>query len=346
MISILPRGYILPLLWGPIWFLFCFVVMLLLLWGPILLLFCFLVMLPLLWGAIWFLFFIVVISPLLWGPIWFLVCFVVILPLLWGHIWFLFCFLVILPLLRGPIWFLFCFVVTLPLPWGPIWFQFCFVIRNNHFFEDPHDFYFASWLHFTTSLRTHMISIFHRRHINTSFRAHMISILFRGYDITSLRIHMIYILFRGYITTSSKTRMIFTLFPDCIIISLRTHMIFLSFRGFITTSITRWGRETHICVSKLTIIGSDNGLSPDRRQAIIWTYAGLLLTGPLGTNFSDILIKIYTFSFKKMHLKMSSGKWRPFCLGLKVLRTHVTQSTIFFNCCLTGTRAITTPPVP
>ena len=28
---------------------------------------------------------------------------------------------------------------------------------------------------------------------------------------------------------------------------------------------------THICISKLTIIGSYNGLSPGRRQAIIWT---------------------------------------------------------------------------
>ena len=48
---------------------------------------------------------------------------------------------------------------------------------------------------------------------------------------------------------------------------------------------------THICISKLIIIGSDNGLSPDRRQAIIWTNAGLLLIGPLGTNFSEILIE-------------------------------------------------------
>ena len=56
--------------------------------------------------------------------------------------------------------------------------------------------------------------------------------------------------------------------------------------------LTHWGRVTHICVSKLTIIGSNNGLLPDRRQAI---------------------------SFKKMHLKMSSGKWRPSCLGLNVL---------------------------
>ena len=74
----------------------------------------------------------------------------------------------------------------------------------------------------------------------------------------------------------------------------------------------------HICVSNITIIGSDNGVSPGRRQAIIWTNAGILLIGPLGTNFKEILIKIYTFSFKKMNLKMSSGKRRPFCLGLNV----------------------------
>ena len=77
---------------------------------------------------------------------------------------------------------------------------------------------------------------------------------------------------------------------------------------------------THICVSKLTINGSDNGFSPDRRQAIIWTNAGILLIGPLRTNFSEILIEILTFSFKKMRLKVSSAKRRPFCLGLNVLK--------------------------
>ena len=76
---------------------------------------------------------------------------------------------------------------------------------------------------------------------------------------------------------------------------------------------------THICVSTLAIIGSDNGLSPGRRQAIILTNAIILLIGPLGTNFSEILIGIQTFSIKKMHLKMSFAKWRPFCLGLNVL---------------------------
>ena len=77
---------------------------------------------------------------------------------------------------------------------------------------------------------------------------------------------------------------------------------------------------THICVSKQTINGSDNGLSPDRRQAIIWTNAGLLLIRPLGTNFSEILIEILAVSFKKMRLKVSSAKRRPFCLGLNVLK--------------------------
>ena len=87
----------------------------------------------------------------------------------------------------------------------------------------------------------------------------------------------------------------------------------------IMSTLTHWGRVTHICVNKLTITDSDNGLSPDRRQAIISTNAWILFIGPLGTNFSEILIEIHAFSFKKMHLKMSSGKWRPFCLGLNEL---------------------------
>ena len=86
--------------------------------------------------------------------------------------------------------------------------------------------------------------------------------------------------------------------------------------------LTHWGRVTHICVGNLTIIGSDNGLSPGRRQAITWTNVGILLIGPLGTNFSEILSEIHTFSFKKMRLKVSSAKWRPCCLGLNVLKFH------------------------
>ena len=78
--------------------------------------------------------------------------------------------------------------------------------------------------------------------------------------------------------------------------------------------------NAHICISDLPVIGSDNGLSPGQHQAIMWTNAGILLIGPLGTNISDILIKIHTFSFKKMHLKMSSAKWGLFCLSLNVLK--------------------------
>ena len=92
-----------------------------------------------------------------------------------------------------------------------------------------------------------------------------------------------------------------------------------NYRDQVNTCLTYWGPVTHICISKLTITGSDNGLSPGRRQAIIWTNAGILLIGPLGTNFSQVLIEIHKFSFKKMRLKVSSGKWRPCCLGLNVL---------------------------
>ena len=93
-------------------------------------------------------------------------------------------------------------------------------------------------------------------------------------------------------------------------------------------TLTHWGRVTLICVANLTIIGSDKGLSPARRQAIIWTNAAILIIGPLGTNFSEILIEILTFSFKKTLLKMLSVKWRPFCLDLNVLIPTI-QSLFF-----------------
>ena len=80
---------------------------------------------------------------------------------------------------------------------------------------------------------------------------------------------------------------------------------------FLYYVLTHWGRVTHICVGKLTNIGSDNGVSPGRRQAIIWTNARIVLFGPLGANISEFLVVIHTFSFNKMHLKMSSAKWRP-----------------------------------
>ena len=93
--------------------------------------------------------------------------------------------------------------------------------------------------------------------------------------------------------------------------------------------LTHWARVTHICISKLTTTGSDNGLSLDRRQAIISTKAGMLVIGPLGTNFSEIFVAILTFSFKKISLKVLSAKWRSFCLGLNVLTIPTVSSTFF-----------------
>ena len=94
--------------------------------------------------------------------------------------------------------------------------------------------------------------------------------------------------------------------------------------------LTDWGRTTHICVGNITSISSENSLSPDRRQAIIWPNAGILLIKPLGTSFNEMLIEILTFSFMKMRLKVSSAKWRPFCLGLNVLK-EVDLQTIPVN---------------
>ena len=106
--------------------------------------------------------------------------------------------------------------------------------------------------------------------------------------------------------------------------------------SILNSLLTHWSRETHICIGNLTINGSDNGLSPGRCQAIILTNAGVLLIGPLGTNFSGILIQ--TFSFKKMPLKVSSLKWRPFCLGLNVLKSldlgiYIHPKLIFSSSC-------------
>ena len=65
-------------------------------------------------------------------------------------------------------------------------------------------------------------------------------------------------------------------------------------------------------VNRISIC-SDNGLSSIHRQAIIQTNVGLLSIGSLGTNFSEILIKIQNFLFTEIHLKISSAKWRTFC---------------------------------
>ena len=113
------------------------------------------------------------------------------------------------------------------------------------------------------------------------------------------------------------------------------------------STLIDWGRVTRICVGNLTIIGSDNCLSPGQRHAIIWTDAGILLIGPSKTDFNEI-IHFHSRNFWKCPLiarfmgptwgpsgadmtqvgprwapwtllSGSSGRWRPFCLGLHVL---------------------------
>ena len=93
-------------------------------------------------------------------------------------------------------------------------------------------------------------------------------------------------------------------------------------------SFTHWGRMTHICVSRPKVFDLDNGLSPGRRQAIIWTNVGTLLIRPLGTKFNEILIEIHTFSFTKIQNKlMSSGNfaailYRPQSVNRMSLSNH------------------------
>ena len=108
-------------------------------------------------------------------------------------------------------------------------------------------------------------------------------------------------------------------------------MVYTRIRIYFCFALTLWGRVTHICVSILAIIGSDNGLSPGRCQAIIWTNAGILLIRTLGTNFSEILGEIHSFSLK-MHLKMSSAKWRLFGLGLNELIRGTGHHLITVTC--------------
>ena len=102
-------------------------------------------------------------------------------------------------------------------------------------------------------------------------------------------------------------------------------------------------RVTDKCVSKLTIIGSDNGLAPGRLGAIIWTNAVILLIGHLRTKLSEIANEIQTFSFKTRMWNMISSPATPtVCQIFKVAtwhyrcRHHLKNNCIRDNlqCCL------------
>ena len=80
---------------------------------------------------------------------------------------------------------------------------------------------------------------------------------------------------------------------------------------FLETCLTHWGRITNICVFYVTIIASDNGLSPGRCQTIIWINAGILLIGALGTNFYEIQICPFKKSTWKRDLRNSVHFSRP-----------------------------------
>ena len=88
------------------------------------------------------------------------------------------------------------------------------------------------------------------------------------------------------------------------------------------------------CWRVASIIGSDNGLSPDRHHAIIWTNAGILLIGQLEIYFSDILSNICIFHSRKCIWKCFAVEWWPFCLGLNVLtalRVHISGYGTLIN---------------
>ena len=87
--------------------------------------------------------------------------------------------------------------------------------------------------------------------------------------------------------------------------------------------LTQWGRVTHICISKLNIIGSDNGLSPGRRQAIIWTNAGILLIRPLGINKLqwNLYISIQENALENIVWKMAAILSRPQCVKTMITYT-------------------------
>ena len=89
------------------------------------------------------------------------------------------------------------------------------------------------------------------------------------------------------------------------------------------TSLTHWGRQTHICVIKLTIIGSDNGLSPSHYLNQCWNIVNWTLSNKLQWNFN----RNSNIFFKKMCLKVSSVKWWPFCIVLNVLK-HFSKNTV------------------
>ena len=95
---------------------------------------------------------------------------------------------------------------------------------------------------------------------------------------------------------------------------------------FLCWWLTYWGWVTRICVNKLTITGSDNGLSPGRRQDIIWTNARILLIWHLGTKFIKIFIEIHISLLKKTH--SNGGHFASASMCQPIIYNHCENKTL------------------
>ena len=83
------------------------------------------------------------------------------------------------------------------------------------------------------------------------------------------------------------------------------------------SSLTHWGQVMHICVIKLTIIGSDNGLSPGQRHAIIWTNDVIFVNWILGSKLQwNLNRNLYIFIDENVVWKMVAILPRPQCVKL------------------------------
>ena len=87
--------------------------------------------------------------------------------------------------------------------------------------------------------------------------------------------------------------------------------------SFTAWKLIQWGRDTHICVGNHWLRKWLVALSTPKHYLNQWWN---IVYWTINNNIS---IEIHTFSITNMHLKSSSAKWRPLCLGLNVLRRHV-----------------------
>ena len=114
---------------------------------------------------------------------------------------------------------------------------------------------------------------------------------------------------------SDRVRLLWCMYlPYTVIILISIYMLICKFDN--DWPSTHWGRAAHVCVSKLTVIGLNNSLSPGRHQYIIKSNDRILVIGPLRTNVGEILIESHKFWFEKIQFYISSAKQQSFGLGL------------------------------